>query len=274
MVWMLARAVAQKRIGLSLMIVAVGGILARLLSTIRIALVALWTFFWTALALLIYLVSRGYRVPLTLARRIWAPGALAILGARLKVEGVERIDFTKAYLLVANHTSQLDIPVLFGALPTPLRFLAKEELRRIPLVGQFISAMGMIFIDRDRSESARGSIDRLADSLQQGNCLMAFPEGTRSRNGELRDFKTGVFVAAIKSGVPVVPILIEGAASILPSGTVEVRPGAVRVRAGEPLATAHLTLDDRRALADLAHSKMSELQSTEVSESMGESAAR
>lgn len=267
---MVARSPAQKTIGLNVMSAAIGAIIARVSAIGRIALVTLWTFFWTAAALLIYLFGRRYQIPLALARRVWAPGVLGILGARLKTEGVEGLDFTKSYLLVANHTSQLDIPVLFAALPIPLRFLAKEELRRIPLVGQFISAMGMIFIDRGRSEAARGSIERLAESLQAGYCLMAFPEGTRSRDGQLREFKTGAFVAAIKSGVPVVPIYIEGAAAVLPAGTLVVRPGTVRVRVGEPLPSAHLTLKDRRSFAGLVHSRMRELQSAADSEMISE----
>ena len=233
--------------------------ISRLLSLLRVVLVALWTGFWTSLALLIHLVTRSHRVPLALARRIWAPPTLRLMGAHLEIDGVAELDFSRSYLFVANHTSQLDIPVLFATLPIPLRFLAKQELRRIPLVGHFIRAMGMVFIDRGRSQAARQSIDRLASSLENGMSLMAFPEGTRSRDGELREFKTGAFVAAIKSGVPVVPIHIRGAAAILPAGTLEIHPGRVRVAVGRPISSQELSLEDRRRFADHVRSAMAEL---------------
>jgi len=240
---------------------------ARLLSLLRVALVALWTGFWTTLALLIHLVTRSHKTPLALAHRIWAPGALRMMGARLEIEGIADFDFSKSYLFVANHTSQLDIPVLFASLPIPLRFLAKEELRRVPLVGHFIRAMGMVFVDRGQSEAARRSIDRLAASLAAGMSLMVFPEGTRSRDGELGEFKTGAFVAAINSGVPVVPIHIQGAAAILPAKTLEVHPGRVRVAVGQPISSQKLSLENRREFAEFVRSRMVELASQRVANS-------
>lgn len=238
-------------------------------SRLRVGLVVIWTIFWTTLALMIHLVTRSHDLPLALARRPWAPGALRLMGARLAVQGAGELDLSQSYLFVANHTSQLDIPVLFGALPVALRFLAKEELRRIPLVSQFITAMGMVFVDRSDSEAARRSIERLAESLAGGMSLMAFPEGTRSRDGGMGEFKTGAFVAAIKSGVPVVPLHIDGAAAILPAGTVEVNPGRVVVTVGEPVPSQHLTLEDRRQLADLVRSRMMELSTAQRASASG-----
>jgi 1-acyl-sn-glycerol-3-phosphate acyltransferase len=89
--------------------------------------------------------------------------------------------------------------------------------------------------------------------------LMAFPEGTRSRDGGLREFKTGAFVAAIKAGVPVVPVYIDGAAAVLPARSLEVNPGRVVVTVGKPVPSQHLSLEDRRQLADLVRSRMLEL---------------
>jgi len=226
---------------------------------LRVGLALIWTVFWTTLALIVHLVTRSHDLPLALAHRPWAPGALRLMGTRLEVRGATEVDFSQPYLFVANHTSQLDIPVLFAALPIPLRFLAKEELRRIPLVSQFITAMGMVFVDRSDNEAARRSIERLAESLAGGMGLMAFPEGTRSRDGGLRKFKTGAFVAAIKAGVPVVPVYIDGAAAVLPARSLEVNPGRVVVTVGKPVPSQHLSLEDRRQLADLVRSRMLEL---------------
>ena len=159
------------------------------------------------------------------------------------------------------------LTLLFAALPIPLRFLAKEELRRVPLVGLFIEAMGMVFVDRGRSEAARRSIDHMGASLAGGMSLMAFPEGTRSRDGELGEFKTGAFVAAINSGVPVVPIHIQGAAAILPAKTLQVHPGRVCVAVGQPISSQKLSLENRREFADLVRSRMVELASQRVAKS-------
>ena len=229
-------------------------------SAVRVSLVVLWTGFWLVVAFLVHGLTRGHSVPLYLARKAWAPGALWLVGASLEVSGTEDFDFSNSYLFVANHSSQVDIPVVFAALDTPLRFLAKEELRRVPMVGAFIRAMGMVFIDRGQSESARASIDQLAQALEGGMSLMAFPEGTRSADGSIQQFKTGAFVAAIKAGVPVVPVLIHGAAEVIPANSLIISPGLVQVKVGEPLSSQGLNLDDRRDYADRVRSALLGLQ--------------
>ena len=222
---------------------------------------AIWTLLWTTIALIIHLLTRGHDLPLALARRVWAPGVLATMGASLKVRGVAELDLSRPYLFVANHTSQLDIPVLFAALPVPLRFLSKQELRRVPLVGRFMAAMGMVFIDRGDSQAARHSIEEVAASLAAGNGLMAFPEGTRSPDGELQEFKTGAFVAAIKAGAAVVPVYIRGASAVLPARSLEVHPGCVEVAIGSPVDSQGLRVAERRLLADRVRSELREMRS-------------
>lgn len=228
----------------------------KLKSAVRVLLVALWTGFWLVVALLVHWLTRRHCAPLALARKVWAPGTLRLVGASLEVSGTERVDFSQSYLFVANHSSQVDIPVVFAALDTPLRFLAKEELRRVPMVGTFIRAMGMVFVDRDRSESARASIDQLARALDGGISLMAFPEGTRSSDGAVQFFKTGAFVAAIKAGVPVVPVLIQGAAEVLPANSLVFHGGPVQVVVGDPVSSEGLNVDDRRRFADRVRSEL------------------
>ena len=103
---------------------------------------------WISLALVLLLVTRSRRLPLAMARTIWAPGLLAISMSRVEVLGRERVDFSRPHILVANHRSQIDICALFVAAPVPLHFIVKEELRRVPFLGWYIAAMGMIFVDR------------------------------------------------------------------------------------------------------------------------------
>jgi len=230
-----------------------------LIITIQATCLGAWTLFWIIVALITSALTRRRRYSLALARRVWAPVVLGVLGVRLEVTGAGRSDFPRPCLFVVNHESFVDIPVLFRALPVPLRFLAKVELRQVPFVAHFITAMGMVFVDRRDSDAARESIEEVAEVLRSGACLVAFPEGTRSRSGEIRPFKTGAFVAAIKAGVPVVPIKIEGSAAVLPPDGFSPRPGRVRLIVGAAISSSGLSLEDRRSLADKAQLRLADL---------------
>jgi len=236
-------------------------ILWRLVNLLQFGVLLIWTLWWIVVALLVFLVTGNRRRSLAVARRIWGPGALALLGGKLEVAGQHRFDFSQAHLVAANHESLIDIPTLFAALPTGLRFLAKKELKQIPFIGWYATAMGMVYVDRHDPDRAAESIDRVAGLLDQAESLVSFPEGTRSRSGEVEPFKTGVFFAAIKAGVPVVPVAISGAAQVLPPDGLRFRPGKIRVVIGRPIPTASLSLEDRRQLADKVREKIIELRS-------------
>lgn len=230
-----------------------------LVNGVQAALLFVWTAFWICIALLIRLLSRSSRVPLALARWVWAPSVLRAIASRVQIVESAPLDYRRSHLFVANHQSFVDIPVLFAALPTELRFLAKDELRRIPFVSWYISAMGMVFIDRHDSEASRESVEDMADVLKDGSSMVSFPEGTRSRSGGVQSFKTGSFVAAIKSGVPVVPVAIAGSAQALPPDGFTLRPASIRVNVGTPIPTRELGMDDRRQLADQAYQQVRRL---------------
>ncbi|MGH7336326.1 MAG: lysophospholipid acyltransferase family protein, partial [Myxococcota bacterium] len=169
------------------------------LNLLQGAYALLWSAFWITLALVVRLLF-GVRPALAMARTIWAPGLLAGAFSSLRVRGLEAVDLGRPYLVVANHASFIDVPVLFRAFPIPLRFLAKRELGRVPLLGSYIRAMGMVFVDRGALHEMRGSVLRAADALAAGDALVSFPEGTRSRDGRLGRFKSGGFAAALESG--------------------------------------------------------------------------
>lgn len=227
---------------------------------LQLVVLVVWTAGLIVVAFLIYLFTGSRRRSLAVAKRIWAPSVLGLLGARLEVQGLDRFDFSQAHLVVANHESLVDIPVLFAALPTRLRFLTKEELKKIPLLGWYATAMGMVYIDRHDAERAARSIDRVAELLDESESLVAFPEGTRSRTGEVQPFKTGAFVAAIKAGVPVIPVAISGAARVLPPDGLRFRPGEIRVSIGNPISTKSSGLEERRRLADEVRREIVELR--------------
>jgi len=228
---------------------------------------ALYTLGWSALWITIALVAAAFAGPrpaLALARRVWAPGLLAGAGARLEVRGLGEIDLARPHLFVANHQSWIDIPALFRALPVPLHFLAKRELAAVPLLGWYIRAMGMVFVDRQDPRHGRATVNRAAALLAAGKSVLSFPEGTRSRDGRLRPFKPGTFGAAIEAGADVVPVAIRGSGDVLPAGGFRVRPGTIAVRFGRPIMLVGEAGASRRELAQAAERAIRELSEERV----------
>ena len=130
------------------------------------------------------------------ARRLWAPTLLWVAGTRVEVEGAEHVDPRRPTLYASNHQSSIDIPVLFVALPVNLRFIAKEQLRWVPLVGWYLQMAGHILIDRSNRTRAIASLDRAAVEIARRRIsLIVFPEGTRSPDGRIHPFKHGSFSA-------------------------------------------------------------------------------
>jgi 1-acyl-sn-glycerol-3-phosphate acyltransferase len=202
----------------------------------------------------------GTRLPLRMASWYWAPLLLGGAGARLVVEGAERVDWSRPVVLACNHQSMIDVPALFRAVPVPLRFALKRELAAVPVVGWYSRAMGMVFIDRGNARNARGSLRAAVSRLRGSTAIAAFPEGTRSHDGSVAPFKGGAFQLAIEAGVPVVPVAIAGSGAVLPTtGLFRVRPGTIRLRFGTPLATEGLAQQDRQALARRAHEAVAAL---------------
>ncbi len=183
------------------------------------------------------------------AQRLWAPILLWAAGARLEVEGREHLDAGRPTLYVSNHQSTIDIPVLFAALPLGLRFIAKEQLRWVPLIGWYIQMAGHILIDRSNHARAIASLDRAAEEISRRRVsLIVFPEGTRSADGRILPFKRGSFGLALKARIPVVPVTLEGSASVMPRRSWHVRPGLIRVRIGAPVDVRGFDVNDRAGL--------------------------
>jgi 1-acyl-sn-glycerol-3-phosphate acyltransferase len=170
-----------------------------------------------------------------------------LLGVRVHLTGMEHLAQGGPFIFTPNHQSHLDILVLLGFLPGRTRFAAKQELWKHPVVGRVLDTLGMVPIDRDRPERA---IDALNRAAAEHPSLVIFPEGTRSRTGDLMPFRKGAFVLAIASGLPVVPVICRGTRRLMPRGSrLTVVPGDVEIVVEAPIPTAGLTYDDRDALA-------------------------
>lgn len=218
-----------------------------------------WSAFWISVALALRVVTGRSTAPLWLARWVWSPFLVRGSGARVEVHGAERLDRRRPCLLVTNHSSQLDIPLLFGLFPGPLHFLVKEELLKVPFLGAYLKATEMVMVPRGERSRSLSNLGRAVELLRRGRSLAAFPEGTRSRDGRLRPFKTGVFLPAIEAGAPIVPVAIRGADAVLPADGFRVRPGTVHIDVGEPIPTHALGRDDRHELAKRARAAVSAL---------------
>jgi 1-acyl-sn-glycerol-3-phosphate acyltransferase len=176
---------------------------------------------------------------------------LALTGIRVSVRGAEQIRPDRAAVYAVNHASNVEPPILFAALSPlfpRLRILYKAELRKLPILTRAFDIAGFVPLQRGNRDQSLPAIERAAAALRDGNSFLIFPEGTRSRTGQLLPFKKGGFVMAIKAQAPVVPVAIRGARDAMRKGSPWIQPVHVGVIFGEPIPTAGLGLDDRDGL--------------------------
>ena len=185
--------------------------------------------------------------------RAWCRLILFAAGARVVRIGQADLDPRKSYVFVSNHTSNLDVAAILAVTPTPLRFIAKRELSRIPFFGWAARRMGHVFIDRkDKSAATRAIRARIEHGFDTGVALFFFAEGTRSTTDELLPFKKGAAIAAIQTGLDVVPIAVAGAREVVPpKGFALFRPGPVVVAFGPPIPVAGHVIEERDDLVVL-----------------------
>ena len=220
-----------------------------MLRTIWVVLVAVVVTIPLATTVMLIALVRSNAVAIDPVIRLWARLLLRAAGIDLRTERMETIDRKQRYILVANHYSYFDIPVIIAAVPQPIRFMAKVSLFKIPIFGWALGRAGFIPIDRKNRRTAVKSFDMAAERIRKGNTVVVFPEEGRSRHREMRDFQRGAFLLALKSELEIVPMAIDGTFDVFRVGAKRITPGKVTIRVGTPIATAGLTLRDKERLS-------------------------
>jgi 1-acyl-sn-glycerol-3-phosphate acyltransferase len=187
----------------------------------------------------------------------WTRAILRISGVKLIVHNPERMSGSEGHVYISNHVSWYDIFALASVIPR-YTWIAKAELRKLPLFGRAADAAGIVFIDRDNRKAAFESYKLAADQVKRGRSVVICPEGTRGRDYHLRPFKKGPFVLAIASGAPIIPTILHGTREIMPKGSFRIRGGTVHIHFLEPVPTEGYTYDDRARLMETVWSRMAD----------------
>ncbi|MBZ5492772.1 MAG: 1-acyl-sn-glycerol-3-phosphate acyltransferase [Acidobacteriia bacterium] len=191
--------------------------------------------------------------------RLWSRMILWTVGAKVQVEGLEKIDTSRPQVYVVNHLSAFDIPVLYTHLPFQFRILAKKELFRYPFMGWHLRRSGQIPVVLENPKASVRSLNLAVAAIRKGNSLVIFPEGGRSPNGQLQSFMGGAFYAAVKAQVDVVPIVLVGTYEMLKMNSYHIKPGPVQMVVGSPISTVGMSTRDIAKITERAQVVMGDL---------------
>jgi len=167
--------------------------------------------------------------------RFWARAVLFVCGVRVRIVGLENIDPSRNYVYVSNHASMFDIPAILAGIPDQIRIVYKKELEVIPFFGWGLKWGSYIGIDRGRGSRAMKSLEEAIETIRKGASILLYAEGTRTTDGKLQPFKRGAFNLAVKAGVPVVPLTVNGSYRLLPKHSIQVRGGTVELVLERPI---------------------------------------
>jgi 1-acyl-sn-glycerol-3-phosphate acyltransferase len=223
-----------------------------IVAVLRVLFVVLHTVFW-GVPIIVTSFFDPHAERAARLIRFWAKGNLWACGVTVRPRGHERLDPHKAYIFMANHQSQFDILAVTTVLRDfQLRWVAKQELRKIPVLGQCMQVTHQVLVDREDRTRAIAVMRKIKTLLGAGISVLFFPEGTRSKDGRLLPFKPGGFATAVETKVSVVPVTINGSRTILPAGEWRIRPGDIEIIFGEPIAIDTKT-DKKTARNTLLH---------------------
>lgn len=195
---------------------------------IALPLLVLATFI-TALLTILFAFIADKTTLVYLPAKYWSRLACYLFFIKVKVTNIDIVNKNESVIFVANHQSMFDVWAIYGWLPTRFSWIMKKELGQIPLVGLACKKVGHIFMDRTNAAAAKRSLAAAQAQLTNGNCVVVFPEGTRSKTGKLGIFKKGAFTIAQELNLPIVPIAIKGAYECFNPNNRWVRPGTIEL---------------------------------------------
>jgi len=211
-----------------------------------------------SVSMLISLVDKSGRVQHRIAR-FWAGLCVRISGCRVVIRGKQNLHEHTVAVYASNHTSYMDTPVIFAALPFQFRILARKPLWRIPFIGWYLDRSGQIPVDTTNPHTTLSSLGAGVKALRAGMPLFVFPEGGRTKDGELKKFMSGAAFLAIRAQVPLVPVALSGVYDLLPIHTHHFYPGELTVSVGEPIETSGMTLRQAEQLTETLRAEIQEL---------------
>ena len=231
---------------------------------------------WVLIVFTVFMLALlpGIMIPFLLGRKfsfigyfflwLWSWIFSRLTYIRYDLIGRENIQPKTSYIFVSNHTSFLDIPGVRLLIPGEFRPIAKRELLKIPVFGLIVKAATVV-VDRSNAQSRKQSMDKLREILKGGISILVFAEGTQNRTKEIfQPFKDGAFRIAVDSQLPIVPIVVVGAGPLMPPGTLTIRPGKIKVIAGEPVHVQGLTTENIQALKERVFDEMMEIYKNTV----------
>lgn len=175
----------------------------------------------------------------------WARTNLALARLRVQIEGLERLDPEKTYIFMPNHASFLDILLAFACIPNNFRIITKEEIFSIPFMGWALKRSRQVPMNRSHPRKGLASLKQASNLLKEGVSIVVFPEGTRTSNGKINDFKATLFILPIRTGIPVVPVLIEGTFDALKRGAILLNPVPIKLTFHQPISAGSFKDRDR-----------------------------
>jgi len=199
---------------------------------------------------IVFSIFGPYSRIINLLAKTWTGSILFAAGVKLEIEGLDKIAGSKSYIFIGNHQSHFDVFAIFTVLPLTARFMAKAELYKIPVFGWALSATGTVKIDRANRARSIASMNDALERIRKGVSVVVFPEGTRSEDGVIKDFKKGGFVLALKGNIPIVPVSISGSRFILKKNSMSVKAGKMKMVFGEPIDTSQYSYQDRDRLSE------------------------
>jgi len=228
------------------------GIVYKLWYPVVLAFIAVSTSFFGIIVIIIGLIpfiDRDANFG-NLIGRLWSWLNLKVVMTRVDMIGKEKIDRNRSYIVMLNHQSHFDVWALIAYMPLQLRWVMKMELKHIPIFGYGCDKLGMIYIDRRDSDKARESLDAAKEKItDSGVSVVFFPEGTRSCDGKLMEFKKGGFVMALATNTPILPVTVNGSRYALPKGRpFAMKPGRIELIIHDPIEVEGMTYEDRNEL--------------------------